>query len=110
MDRASIDVVAELDYREPIDAGEDVELVRWADGDGLLAACAAPEPSRQWPASRFDSVAPRSTARLPVEGAGLSAHRPRLDSIGLAGDEVDVAGADLWLADDPSGRRPPELP
>jgi acyl-ACP thioesterase len=34
-------LVAELDYREPIDAGDDVELVRWAVGDALLAALRA---------------------------------------------------------------------
>ena len=34
-------LVAELDYRVPIDAGDEVELVRWADGDALLAALRA---------------------------------------------------------------------
>ena len=57
--------------------------------------------SGRWRGWVSDSVAPGGALCLPVAGALLAADRALVDAVALAGDEVDVAGADLRLADDP---------
>ena len=94
-------LVAELDYRAPIDLDDAVELVASSAGGNCWQASAPRTGSGRWRGWVSDSVAPGGALCLLVAGAMLAADRALVDAVPLAGDEVDVAGADLRLANDP---------